>query len=33
LRIRAVVFRGQRRAAYREGARFHASGDARSLLR
>ena len=33
LRIRAVVFRGQRRAAYREGARFLASGDVRSLLR
>jgi GT2 family glycosyltransferase len=33
LRIRAVVFRGKRRASYREGARFLASGNARSLLR
>jgi hypothetical protein len=32
LRVRAVVFRGERRASYREGARFLASGDARSLL-
>jgi GT2 family glycosyltransferase len=32
LRIRAVVFRGKRRASYREGARFLASGNARSLL-
>ena len=32
LRIRAAVFRGRRRAAYREGARFLASGDAQSLL-
>jgi GT2 family glycosyltransferase len=33
LRLRAVVFRGERRASYREGARFLASGDVRSLLR
>ena len=33
LRIRAVVFRGARRASYREGARFLASGNARSLLK
>jgi N-acetylglucosaminyl-diphospho-decaprenol L-rhamnosyltransferase len=33
LRLRAVVFRGERRAAYSEGARFLASGDVRSLLR
>ena len=33
LRVRALVFRGERRASYREGARFLASGDVRSLLR
>jgi GT2 family glycosyltransferase len=33
LRARALVFRGERRAAYSEGARFLASGDVRSLLR
>ena len=33
LRMRALVFRGERRASYREGARFLASGDVRSLLR
>ena len=32
LRLRALVFRGERRNAYREGARFLASGDVRSLL-
>ena len=32
LRLRAVVFRGERRDAYREGARFLASGNVRSLL-
>ena len=31
LRMRAIVFRGERGARYREGARFLASGDARSL--
>jgi len=33
LRLRALAFRGERRASYREGARFLASGDVRSLLR
>jgi N-acetylglucosaminyl-diphospho-decaprenol L-rhamnosyltransferase len=32
LRVRALVFRGERRDAYREGARFLASGNVRSLL-
>ncbi|HZO97809.1 MAG TPA: glycosyltransferase family 2 protein [Gaiellaceae bacterium] len=32
LRLRALVFRGERRRAYREGARFLASGDVCSLL-
>jgi N-acetylglucosaminyl-diphospho-decaprenol L-rhamnosyltransferase len=33
LRLRGLLFRGERRQAYREGARFLASADARSLLR
>jgi GT2 family glycosyltransferase len=33
LRLRILVFRGDRRASYREGARFLGSGDVRSLLR
>jgi GT2 family glycosyltransferase len=33
LRLRALAFRGDRRASYREGARFLSSGDVRSLLR
>jgi N-acetylglucosaminyl-diphospho-decaprenol L-rhamnosyltransferase len=33
LRLRALVFRGERRAHYREGVRFLASGRARDLLR
>jgi GT2 family glycosyltransferase len=32
LRLRALVFTGERRRTYREGARFLASGDVRSLL-
>jgi GT2 family glycosyltransferase len=32
LRVRAVLFRGERRQAYREGARFLASADTRTLL-
>ncbi|HEX5147037.1 MAG TPA: hypothetical protein VFV85_08445, partial [Conexibacter sp.] len=32
LRVRAVAFRGDRGRRYREGARFLASGDVRSLL-
>jgi len=32
LRLRAIVFRGDRRRRYREGARFLASGDVRTLL-
>jgi len=32
LRVRALVFRGARGERYRDGARFLASGDARSLL-
>jgi GT2 family glycosyltransferase len=32
LRVRAVLFRGERRQAYREGARFLASADVRALL-
>jgi len=32
VRLRAVAFRGERGAMYREGARFLASGDVRSLL-
>ena len=32
LRVRVVVFRGERRRTYREGARFLASGDVTSLL-
>ncbi len=32
LRVRVVVFRGERRRTYREGARFLASGDVGSLL-
>jgi GT2 family glycosyltransferase len=31
LRLRAILFRGERGAQYRQGARFLASGDARSL--
>ena len=33
LRLRSVLFRGERRALYRDGARFLASGNARTLLR
>jgi N-acetylglucosaminyl-diphospho-decaprenol L-rhamnosyltransferase len=33
LRLRSVVFRGERRALYRDGARFLASGNARTLLK
>ncbi len=33
LRMRALLFHGERRTSYREGARFLASGDVRSLLR
>jgi N-acetylglucosaminyl-diphospho-decaprenol L-rhamnosyltransferase len=33
LRLRALAFRGERGRAYREGARFLASGDVASLLR
>jgi N-acetylglucosaminyl-diphospho-decaprenol L-rhamnosyltransferase len=33
LRLRAVVFRGERREIYREGARFLSSGDVQALLR
>ena len=33
LRLRGLVFRGERRRAYREGARFLASAEARTLLR
>ena len=32
LHVRSLLFRGERRATYREGARFLASGNARSLL-
>ena len=32
LRLRALLFAGERRRSYREGARFLASGDVRSLL-
>jgi N-acetylglucosaminyl-diphospho-decaprenol L-rhamnosyltransferase len=32
LRARALLFRGERRRSYRDGARFLASGDVRSLL-
>ena len=32
LRLRALAFGGERRRRYREGARFLASGDVRSLL-
>jgi GT2 family glycosyltransferase len=32
LRLRALLFRGERGARYREGARFLASGDVRSLI-
>jgi hypothetical protein len=32
LRVRALVFRGERRRVYQEGARFLASGDAPALL-
>jgi GT2 family glycosyltransferase len=32
LRLRALVFRGERGRRYREGARFLASGDARTLI-
>jgi GT2 family glycosyltransferase len=33
LRLRALVFRGERGAPYREGVRFLSSGDVRTLLR
>ena len=33
LRLRSLVFRGERRRSYQEGARFLASSDARSLTR
>ncbi len=33
LRLRSLLFRGERRATYREGARYLASADVRSLLR
>jgi N-acetylglucosaminyl-diphospho-decaprenol L-rhamnosyltransferase len=33
LRLRSLLFRGERGRAYREGARFLASGDAQALLR
>ena len=33
LRLRALVFRGERRRSYREGARFLASGDVPTLLK
>jgi N-acetylglucosaminyl-diphospho-decaprenol L-rhamnosyltransferase len=33
LRLRALLYRGERRTTYRDGARFLASGDVRSLLR
>ena len=32
LRLRTLAFRGKRRTTYRDGARFLASGDVRSLL-
>jgi N-acetylglucosaminyl-diphospho-decaprenol L-rhamnosyltransferase len=33
LRLRVLLFRGEKRALYRDGARFLSSGDARTLLR